>query len=124
ISGTLVVGGLSAAGYALVGLPGVSFAFGFGVVYATYEVIHRRLHTAAPLNAYGRWARRHHFYHHFADARRNHGVTTPLWDHVFRTFSRAETLRVPPRLAMDWLLDDAGAIRPQFAAEYHLGGRR
>jgi hypothetical protein len=40
------------------------------------------------LGWYGRWARGHHFHHHFVDARVNYGVTSPVWDVVLRTRRR------------------------------------
>jgi hypothetical protein len=41
-----------------------------------------------PWGLYRRWALGHHLHHHHVDARRNYGVTTPLWDHAFRTHAR------------------------------------
>jgi len=40
------------------------------------------------LGWYGRWAREHHFHHHFVDLRVNYGVTSGLWDVVLRTRRR------------------------------------
>ncbi len=97
---------------------GVAFAVGLIGFYVAYEVLHRREHTHRGFGPYGRWARRHHFAHHFADARYNHGVTSPLWDVVFGTYRPVERIRVPRRLCMAWLLDPGtGAIRadcPEF----------
>src|SRR5690606_29462786 len=39
---------------------GLPFAAGYGVVYLAYEVLHRRIHSAAPLGPYGRWLRKNH----------------------------------------------------------------
>ena len=44
----------------------------------TYEIIHRRIQTHAPPNAYERWARRHPLRHHHDALNLNHGVTTDL----------------------------------------------
>jgi sterol desaturase/sphingolipid hydroxylase (fatty acid hydroxylase superfamily) len=94
---------------------------GLVTFYGVYEWLHRREHTHAGIGAYGRWARRHHFHHHFVDGRRNHGVTTPIWDLVFGTYARPERIRVPAKLCMAWLLDPAtGAIRERHAATYEL----
>jgi sterol desaturase/sphingolipid hydroxylase (fatty acid hydroxylase superfamily) len=58
---------------------------GVAVGYLGYELIHYAIH---------RWPRgarllrpltRHHLYHHHKDPTRCFGVTTPLWDVVFRT---------------------------------------
>ena len=84
---------------------GLSYATSLVGTYAAYEVLHRRLHTHEGRSAYGRWARLHHFHHHFVDPRTNHGVTSPLWDLVFGTYQKPETIRVPQRLCMKWLVD-------------------
>jgi hypothetical protein len=86
-------------------------------------VLHRRCHTHPPRGAYGRWRRRNHFAHHFADPRRAHGVTTPLWDRVFGTALRVDRIRVPRALAMCWLVDAEGRVRAPFAADYELVGK-
>lgn len=104
---------------------GLSFSIGFVVGYTSYEVLHRRLHTHAPWNFYGRWARKHHFYHHFSGPHANHGVTSPLWDIVFRTLAPTlQPIRVPRKQAMKWLLDpSSGELLPQYQADYVLVGR-
>jgi sterol desaturase/sphingolipid hydroxylase (fatty acid hydroxylase superfamily) len=101
---------------------GLSFTAGFIAMYLTYEVLHRRAHTHGPRGAYGRWLRRNHFAHHFADPRRGQGVTTPFWDRVFGTTLPVDRVRVPRRLAMPWLLDASGEIRPELAGDYELVG--
>jgi sterol desaturase/sphingolipid hydroxylase (fatty acid hydroxylase superfamily) len=103
---------------------GVVFTLAFVGTYLLYEVLHRRAHTRPPRGPYGRWRRRNHFAHHFHDPRRAHGVTTPAWDHVFGTRLPADRIRVPRRLAMRWLVDDHGALREGFAADYELVGAR
>ena len=119
---TVVIAGLGGLGQALVGAPGVAFAVGFTAMYVAYEVLHRRIHTHAPLNRYAAWARRHHLVHHHVAPRCNHGVTTSLWDHVFGTWQASATVRVPRRHAPVWLVED-GQVRAPFAAEYRLAGR-
>lgn len=100
---------------------GIAYAAGLIGSYGGYEWLHRREHTHAGIGPYGRWARRHHFHHHFVDGRKNHGVTTPLWDHVFGTYQRPTIIRVPTQLCMAWLRDPAsGAIRSEYAATYEL----
>jgi sterol desaturase/sphingolipid hydroxylase (fatty acid hydroxylase superfamily) len=50
-----------------------------------YEIVHYRVHcTPATSGLIGR-QRRAHFHHHFAHNGQCFGVTTPLWDYVFRT---------------------------------------
>ncbi len=84
--------------------------------YGVYELLHRLQHVSAGWGPYGRWARRHHFTHHFTDPRSNHGVTSPLWDLVFGTYRRPGTIKVPRKLWMSWLLDArTGEPRASFA---------
>ena len=113
-----VVLGIPAA--LLAGILGLAWLAGLLVAYAAYELFHRREHTHPGVGRYGRWARAHHFHHHFVDPRTNHGVTSPLWDHVFRTYRPVAVIPVPRRLAPLWLLDPTGAVRPAHASRYTL----
>jgi sterol desaturase/sphingolipid hydroxylase (fatty acid hydroxylase superfamily) len=103
VTGVLVVPAIALVGTAR----GVSYVVGLMAFYGVYEVLHRREHTHAGFGPYARWARRHHFHHHFVDGRTNHGVTSPLWDLVFGTYRTPGIIKVPPRLAMKWLEDPA-----------------
>ena len=99
--------------------------FGGGVFagYSIYEYVHWANHMRAPRSAYGRWARRHHFNHHFMDARYNHGVTSPLWDLVFRTYRAPEKISVPLKFSMPWLIDtQSGGVCHQFRNDFELKG--
>lgn len=98
---------------------GVAYAAGFALGYLAYELFHRRLHTHAPRNGFGRWARRHHFYHHLVDARENHGVTSPIWDHVFGTHKDPGVVTVHAKMAPVWLWDvEKDDVRAEYAADY------
>lgn len=100
---------------------GVPFALGFGVVYGIYEVLHRRIHSAAPLGAYGRWLRRHHLLHHYRTPRLNHGVTSPVFDLLFGTHAPgSQPLLVPKRSAPSWLLDEHGEVREAYRVDYQV----
>jgi sterol desaturase/sphingolipid hydroxylase (fatty acid hydroxylase superfamily) len=100
---------------------GIAYVAGLVTFYGAYELQHRRNHTHAAINAYGRWARRHHFHHHFVDGRRNHGVTSPIWDFVFGTYQQPTLIRVPAKLRMAWLVDPAtGDVRAEHAGTYQL----
>lgn len=103
---------------------GIACTSGFIGAYLLYEILHRRAHTHPPRGRYGRWRRKHHFAHHFADPRLAQGVTTPVWDWVFGTGLVVERVRVPRRLAMRWLLDADGDIQPAYAQDYVLVGSR
>ncbi|MEM9861465.1 MAG: sterol desaturase family protein [Myxococcota bacterium] len=110
----------------LVVQPTLAAAFTLGLVgcYLGYEMLHRWEHVHEGLSAYGRWARRHHFHHHFVNPSSNHGVTTPLWDWVFGTYERPKSIAVPERLAMRWLLDGEGDLRAGLDPCYSLRRRR
>jgi sterol desaturase/sphingolipid hydroxylase (fatty acid hydroxylase superfamily) len=104
---------------------GLAYVAGLMGFYGVYEVLHRLEHVWAGLGPYGRWARRHHFTHHFVDARYNHGVTTPLWDLVFGTYKRVDVITVPRKLAMRWLADPAtGEVRVEHAGTYVIAKAR
>lgn len=103
------------------GLLGAGWVAGFGF----YEWIHWRAHRRPISGVYERWVRRHHFHHHFGHPMQNHGVTTPIWDLVFGTYVRVDgPVKVPRRLAMKWLVDEAGNVRDEYADEWVLAGRR
>lgn len=100
---------------------GFSFSLGLSMMYVVYEILHKRAHTHAPIGVYGRWLRKHHFYHHFKNPRMNHGVTSPLWDIVFGTNVNPDVVKVPTKLALKWLLDPVtGELLPQFNRDYQL----
>ena len=104
---------------------GTSVPFGVATGWLIYEVIHRRIHTHAPLGRYGAWARRHHLLHHFGRADSNHGVTSPVWDVVFGTLAERQTIRVPRRHAskFPWLVradGETSRIAPAYESDYQL----
>ncbi len=53
--------------------------------YIAYELIHYEIHRGREGGPLMRFWRRHHFHHHFTDADRCFGFTTPFWDWVFGT---------------------------------------
>jgi hypothetical protein len=99
-----------------------AFNSGLIAMYFGYEVAHRRTHTHAPHNRYGRWARRNHLHHHFGAPMRNFGVTTPLWDLLWRTYDDPGVVTVPRRMAPVWLFDETGEVRTEFAGDYVVRG--
>jgi sterol desaturase/sphingolipid hydroxylase (fatty acid hydroxylase superfamily) len=61
---------------------------GFGGGYLAYDGIHWAVHhVAMPIRAF-RWLKKHHMQHHHADHEGGFGVSSPLWDLVFRTMPR------------------------------------
>lgn len=122
-----VVGGAMALASLAAGRRGAVFVTGFALTYAGYELVHRRLHTHGPRGPVGRFLRRHHFAHHFNGPQTNHGVTSPVWDFLFRTYRDPGVIRVPEKHAMEWLVDPAtGDARAEYARDYviHHPARR
>ena len=64
------------------------YAFVAGLVfgYVAYDLTHYWLHHSVPKSAPGKWLRRYHLVHHFSTPDVRYGITTPLWDLVFRTY--------------------------------------
>jgi sterol desaturase/sphingolipid hydroxylase (fatty acid hydroxylase superfamily) len=119
----VVVAGVAIGPAVAVAGPSIGGAYvaGFVGFYLTYELLHRLNHVVPGRGPYGRWARRHHFWHHFHDPRSNHGVTSPIWDWVFGTYVAPGRVLVPERLAMPWLVDPAtGEVREGLAEDYGL----
>ena len=116
---TTAASALGAAAFG--GRRGLSFGLGLGAAYVGYELMHRRVHTRGPRNAYERWMWRHHLHHHFKSPRNNHGVTSPVLDRAFGTeVPVTERIRIPRQHAPAWLLDDQGAVRPEYEADYSV----
>jgi sterol desaturase/sphingolipid hydroxylase (fatty acid hydroxylase superfamily) len=61
-----------------------------------YEAVHYRVHFSLSGAGLLAWQRRAHFYHHFSNNKRCFGVTSPIWDYVFRT--TRTTSSEPPSL--------------------------
>lgn len=53
--------------------------------YLAYDVLHYAIHKRSLKSRLGRFLRNHHLQHHYTVPERNFGVTSPFWDHVFRT---------------------------------------
>ncbi len=105
---------------------GLAYTASFVATYFAYEIAHRRAHTHPPRTGYGLWMRKHHFHHHFRAPLRNHGVTSPVWDFVFRTLDVPDVVAVPRRFAagaVRWLVDDHGALRAEYEGHFVLAGR-
>jgi sterol desaturase/sphingolipid hydroxylase (fatty acid hydroxylase superfamily) len=121
IAASVVAAALGVPALLLGGAVGLAWVGGLLAFYGTYEALHRFEHVRPSYGPYGRWARRHHFTHHFVDGRCNHGVTSPLWDFVFGTYRRPGRIVVPPKLAMSWLVDPrTGRVRAEWADTFEL----
>lgn len=72
--------------YLVLGAPTYLPAFaGFILGYLGYDYTHYYLHHRVPKTNVGKRLREQHMRHHFQDHRYGYGVSSPLWDHVFRT---------------------------------------
>lgn len=61
---------------------------GFLLGYLGYDYTHYYLHHFVPKSQLGKKLREQHMRHHFQDHRYGFGVSTPIWDVVFRTLPR------------------------------------
>jgi sterol desaturase/sphingolipid hydroxylase (fatty acid hydroxylase superfamily) len=116
-----LVGGLSLV-FALalapaLGLGGAGFVVaGLLAGYLYSEWFHHRMHHAAPRGPVGRYLWRHHYVHHFVDATKNYGFTSPLWDLLLFTYRSEAELTLPARLLC--------ASWPEGVPGFHVRGRR
>ena len=53
--------------------------------YLSYDYIHYATHHLPVRNRLARYIKRHHMEHHYKRSDRHFGVSSPLWDWVFRT---------------------------------------
>ena len=58
---------------------------GFLIGYLAYDLIHYATHHFPMRSRYARYIKRHHMQHHYKDPATRFGVSSPLWDYVFRT---------------------------------------
>jgi 4-hydroxysphinganine ceramide fatty acyl 2-hydroxylase len=97
----------------------LAFLAGFLGMYILYEVTHYRFHIRKPVAKPFIILRKHHFYHHFHNPKTNHGVTSRFWDRVFGTFVPVEKVRVPRKMAMQWLLEEE-KVKPVYSPHFYL----
>jgi sterol desaturase/sphingolipid hydroxylase (fatty acid hydroxylase superfamily) len=64
---------------------GEPFYAGFVLGYLAYDGSHYAIHHFAMNSRFLRLLKKHHMAHHHADHDGGFGVSSPLWDHVFRT---------------------------------------
>ncbi len=75
------------------GAVGEPFFAGFVVGYLFYDGTHYYVHHFVPTTRWGKLLRRHHMTHHHADHDGGFGVSSPLWDAVFRTMPAKRAAR-------------------------------
>lgn len=54
--------------------------------YIAYDWTHYYTHHANPKRGPGKWLKRYHMLHHHDSPQHRYGITSPLWDLVFRTY--------------------------------------
>ncbi len=66
------------------------FFAGFIFGYLSYDMIHYATHHFSIKGRLGLWLKHHHMLHHYQDEEKRYGVSTPIWDYVFRTMPDEE----------------------------------
>jgi 4-hydroxysphinganine ceramide fatty acyl 2-hydroxylase len=61
------------------------FFVGFVVGYIFYDMTHYAVHHFNVKNKFWLVLKKHHMRHHFQDAKKGYGVSSPVWDDVMRT---------------------------------------
>jgi sterol desaturase/sphingolipid hydroxylase (fatty acid hydroxylase superfamily) len=59
----------------------------FLVGYLCYDYIHYATHHFAMTSKVGKFLRKYHLQHHYSGERSKYGVSSPLWDYIFKTVS-------------------------------------
>ena len=72
--------------YALLGMWVFPFMAGMILGYIGYDMTHYYVHHGRVQGAWFKRLRAHHMNHHHNKVERKFGVSTTLWDHVFRTY--------------------------------------
>ncbi|MCE3013705.1 MAG: sterol desaturase family protein [Proteobacteria bacterium] len=62
------------------------YSISFTGFYLYYEYLHRSLHVRPAKTKWGVFLREHHLHHHQRGIKANYGVTSHLWDLIFRTY--------------------------------------
>jgi sterol desaturase/sphingolipid hydroxylase (fatty acid hydroxylase superfamily) len=76
---------------------GEPFFAGFAVGYLCYDGTHYAVHHFKQTSRVGKYVRRHHMLHHHADHDGGFGVSSPIWDFVFRTMPSIKKIEPPKR---------------------------
>ncbi len=61
------------------------FMANFLIGYLCYDYIHYATHHFAMTSKVGKFLRKYHLQHHYSHEKSKYGVSSPLWDYVFRT---------------------------------------
>ena len=61
---------------------------GFMLGYLTYDITHYATHHFPMKRGYLKFLRKYHMQHHYKTPDARYGVSSPLWDYVFRTMPK------------------------------------
>jgi len=92
---TAIIAVLVWFGFRFLGSAEHAWFAGLVLGYLWYDLTHYYLHHAAPVTPLGKWLRRYHLVHHFQTPDVRYGITSPLWDFVFRTYPRDKYQGLP-----------------------------
>jgi sterol desaturase/sphingolipid hydroxylase (fatty acid hydroxylase superfamily) len=99
----------------------VAFTSGFILMYAFYEWTHWTFHTSGPTTRIGKKLRKHHLIHHFHNPKMNHGVTSTIFDLIFKTYIDIPVVKVPKQVSLPWLFEKGSEqIKPAYQEDYQL----
>lgn len=100
---------------------GMAFTFGFILMYCFYEWTHWNFHNRGPKTIIGRKLRKHHLTHHFHNPKMNHGVTSTIFDHIFKTYINLDVVKVPRQVSLPWLFESgANTVKAEYQDDYKL----
>ncbi len=85
-AGAIIIGSLI-FGVAWLLMQKYAFAFvpGFLIGYVTYAFVHYAIHAYQPPNNFLKWLWIYHSVHHYKHPDKYFGVSSPVWDFVFKT---------------------------------------
>jgi sterol desaturase/sphingolipid hydroxylase (fatty acid hydroxylase superfamily) len=72
--------------YLVFGSYWLSIYTGTSVGYVAYDWVHYYTHHFNPKRGIGKWLKQYHMLHHHDSPNHRYGITSPLWDFVFRTY--------------------------------------
>jgi sterol desaturase/sphingolipid hydroxylase (fatty acid hydroxylase superfamily) len=84
----------------------LGLATGLACGYVAITLSHARMHERAPRNAREEWMWRFHFHHHYGNAKKNFGLTSPLFDIVFGTLEMPDQVALPRGVLPAWWAGD------------------
>lgn len=82
---------------------GLAFHAGFGLGYIYYDTVHYYIHHHSPRFEWQRKLRKHHLAHHSPKYQHDckFGVSTTIWDHVFRTYEQSSKKQAEGKVHAD-----------------------